>query len=604
MNRITIYLLAFIISFTSFKVYAQQNNRTTIHTNASGDNIFYHTIERGQTVYSIATMYGVTVDDIYSLNPGSRESIKAGDQLRIPQQDVAPSGGIASPQENYTFHTIQPQETLYSLTIKYDVPASVILEANPGLSVATFTIGKTIRIPAMSIQDLPVTEYQTVTKTIEYTVPRRETMYSITRRFNVSSAELLELNPQLKDGVKAGMVLKIPVHSEERVVQTPATPPRERDVNALLSAPKQINRVNMIKVALLLPFMTEEPDPNPTATARFIEYYEGMLLAIDSLRNLGVSIELSVYDTGNGTVRLNRILEQPEVKEANLIIGAVQNEQIGPVSAFAQEHQIKYVIPFTSRNDDVLSNANIFQVNTPQSYLYSKAAQIGCDLFRESNIILLDTEDRENKTEFMDAFKTEMQQRNIPWQELTYQATTFAADLERIFDKDKRNVIVSLSGSLDALNQFRSPLRTFLDTSEEVYTVSLFGYPEWQTYTRECLEDFYALGTYIYSNFYADNMANNLVDFYTKYTTWFSKTLINTFPKYGILGFDTGMYFFTAVHKYGSNFENNLDKINYRSIQTGFDFQRVNNWGGFINTNLFIVHYDKASFTVNRSEFK
>ncbi|MCD7977766.1 MAG: LysM peptidoglycan-binding domain-containing protein [Tannerellaceae bacterium] len=604
MNRIHIYIFAFILSFSSFKVYSQQSNRVIINNNASSDQIFYHTIERGQTVYSIATMYGVTVEDIYSLNPGSRESIRAGEQLRIPQQDAAPSGGIDSPQENYTFHTIQPQETLYSLTIKYDVPANRILEANPGLSVKTFTIGKTIRIPAVSIATLPTTEYQTVTKTIEYTVARRETMYSITRRFNVSSAELLELNPQLKDGVKAGMVLQIPVRTEERVTQTPGTPLRERDVNALLSAPKQINRVNMIKVALLLPFMTEEADPNPNATARFIEYYEGILLAVDSLRNMGVSIELSVYDTGNGTGKLNNILQQQELREANLIIGAVQNEQIGPVSNFAQEHNIKYVIPFTSRNDDVLSNANIFQVNTPQSYLYSKAAQIGCELFRESNIILLDTEDRENKTEFIEAFKTEMQQRNISWQELTYQAATFPTDLERIFNQDKRNVIVPLSGSLDALNKFRSPLRTFLDTSEEVYTVSLFGYPEWQTYTRECLEDFYALDTYIYSNFYADNMANNLADFYTKYKTWFSKTLINTFPKYGVLGFDTGMYFFTAVQKYGSNFENNLDKINYRSIQTGFDFQRVNNWGGFINTNLFIVHYDKASFTVNRSEFK
>ncbi|MFQ6929374.1 MAG: hypothetical protein ACLRS8_18785 [Parabacteroides merdae] len=70
----------------------------------------------------------------------------------------------------------------------------------------------------------------------------------------------------------------------------------------------------------------------------------------------------------------------------------------------------------------------------------------------------------------------------------------------------------------------------------------MFGYPEWQTYTRDCLEDFYALNTYIYSNFYADNLSKEVADFYTKYKNWYSKNLINIFPKYGILGFDTGMF--------------------------------------------------------------
>ncbi len=71
------------------------------------------------------------------------------------------------------------------------------------------------------------------------------------------------------------------------------------------------------------------------------------------------------------------------MKEADLLIGAVQNEQIHQVAKFAEKNKIRYVIPFTSKNDDVLSNPYVFQVNTPQSYLYSKAAQAGCELFQE-----------------------------------------------------------------------------------------------------------------------------------------------------------------------------------------------------------------------------
>ena len=139
MNKISIYALTFFLSLSSVTVYSQKNNKQVIFTNEQGSDIFYHTIERGQTVYAIATMYGVSVEDIYRLNPESKEGIKAGSTLRIPQKDsaIAPSGKA----DNYTYHTIQPKETLYSLSIKYSVPATDIIAANPGLSTSTFTIG-------------------------------------------------------------------------------------------------------------------------------------------------------------------------------------------------------------------------------------------------------------------------------------------------------------------------------------------------------------------------------------------------------------------------------------------------------------------------------
>lgn len=603
MNKISVYILTLFLSFTCVSIFSQNNQSRIVINNGQNGDIFYHTIERGQTVYAIATMYGVSVDDIYRLNPESRESIKAGATLKIPQRDLV-SGPSEKTEKNYLFHTIQPRETLYSLSLRYNVPAEAIIKANPGLSVATFTIGKNIRIPATQIEELPTTEIKTVTKEIEYTIQKKETMYRICRKFNISSYELIKLNPQLKGGVKAGMVIKIPVRTEEAVISQPAAAPAEREVNALLAAPKQIQHVNTVRVALLLPFMTNEAQPSAT-TARFIEYYEGLLLAIDSLRNMGSSIDLSVYDTGNGTKKIKEILKEDALKESNLIIGALQNDQIGLIADFAQKHHIKYVIPFTSKNDDVLSNAYVYQVNTPHSYLYAKASQAGCDLFANDNIIFVDIKDKDEKGEFIKTFKTELKQRNTSFTDLVYQESTFATDIESRLKTDKRNVIIPTSSSLNALNSIKTPLRMIAETKPE-YSLTLFGYPEWQTYTRDCrdcLDDFYALNTYIYSHFYADNLSKEVNDFYVKYKNWYSKNLVNTFPKYSILGFDTGMFFIGAIEKYGANFENNLDKIHYKSIQTGFDFHRVNNWGGFINTNIFIVHYQN-DFNVSRSEVR
>lgn len=600
MNKISVFVLTFLLCLSGLSAYAQVNNNQVIITNGQGDDIFYHTIERGQTVYAIATMYGVSVDDVYRLNPDSREGIRAGDVLRIPQRDVA-AKPVETVDGEYIYHTIQAKETLYSLTLRYNVPATEIVRLNPGLTVSTFTIGKIIRIPATRMEDLPKTELKTVTKEMEYTVEKRETLYSISRKFKISSAEIVRHNPQVKDGLKAGMVLKIPVEAEAVVTEQPMQLP-EREVNALLSESKKVERVDMLKVALLLPFTTNQPN----AATRFVEYYEGLLMAVDSLRNTGFSLELSVYDTGDGTQLIHQILKEDALRDANLIIGAVQSEQIAPVAAFAKEHDIKYVIPFTSQNDDVLSNAQVFQVNTPHSYIYAKTVQAGCELFAQDNIIIVHTPDDREKADFIQAFKSEMEHKGISYKEITYDGTSFTEDIKAALALDKRNIVLPTSSSLNALNKIKSPLRTLTEMSaegQETYSINLFGYPDWQTYTAEALEDMYALNTYIYTNFFADNLSPDVQYFYGRYKDWYSKNLINTFPKYGILGFDTGMFFFEAMQRYGVNFENSLERIRYKSLQTGFCFERVNNWGGFINTNVFIVQY-RNDFTVTRHEIR
>ena len=112
MNKINIYVLTFFLSLAGVSIYAQNNRSQVVITSGQDNNVFFHTIERGQTVYAIATMYGVTPDDIYRLNPDSKEGIKAGATLKIPQRDIV--GGTAKKQDgNYIFHTIQPKETRY-----------------------------------------------------------------------------------------------------------------------------------------------------------------------------------------------------------------------------------------------------------------------------------------------------------------------------------------------------------------------------------------------------------------------------------------------------------------------------------------------------------
>ncbi|MDR3266432.1 MAG: LysM peptidoglycan-binding domain-containing protein, partial [Tannerella sp.] len=593
MKIITLFtLLLGCILFIPTDVVAQTKH--SIDNNAQSDNLFYHTIERGQTIYSIAAMYSVSVEEILKLNAMTDDAIKVGATLKIPQKKK-PVKQETSINPEYMFHTIEAKETLFGVAKKHSVTGQQIIDANPGLSQETFSIGKTIRIPT-NIKEKKTTEVvdKKDGKEVYYTVPEKETLYNICKQFKTSEEELMRLNPELSGGLRKNMTLRIPlrVNIKELPAETSETP---KEVNEMLSAKPVVKPVITAKIAIFLPYDAENPKSSG-AMSRFTEFYEGMLLAVDSLRKQGYSSEFFVYDIGEETDKLKKLLQSSDevLKDVNLIIGGISNEQIKIIADFALKNKVKYVIPFTQKNDEVLNNAYVFQVNTPKEYLYANAAYAGANLFSGYNIIFLDTKDADPQTEFINEFKNELKEKNIPFHDANFNGDKFKTDITDLLSTTQPNMIMPVSSSLDALIKIKTVLRNINDSKPE-YDITLFGYPVWQTlnYTKECLDDFHALNTYIYSLFYADNMSPGVKEFYNDYKYWFSKNPTPLFPKYAMLGFDTGMFFLQAIKKYGANFDNNMTALNYKSLQTGFNFERVNNWGGFINTNIYMIHFSK-----------
>jgi LysM repeat protein len=607
MKRITLLgLLLGYMLLAPMDITAQtKHTANTVTDSAPDDNVFYHTIERGQTIYSIAVMYDVSVEEILKLNALIDDTIKVGATLKIPQKKKFAKPAATADTE-YSFHTIEAGETLFGVAKKYNVTGQQIIDANPGLSQETFSTGRTIRIPA-NIKEKKTAEVvdKKKGKEIYYTVPEKETLYSICKKFKTTEAELLSLNPELSGGLRKDMTLRIPlrVNLNELPTEASETP---KEVNEMLSAKPDIKPVVSAKIAILLPYDSENPKSSE-AMKRFIEFYEGMLLAVDSLRRQGYSSEFFIEDIGEQTDKLKELLQNREeiFKDVNLIIGGISNEQIKVIADFALKNKVKYVIPFTQKNDEVLNNACIFQINTPKEYLYANAAYAGAGLFSGYNIIFLDTKDDDPQTEFINEFKKELKEKNIPFRDAAFNANSFKSDITALLSTTAPNMIMPVSSSLDALVKIKTVLRNINESKPE-YNITLFGYPVWQTlsYTKECLDDFHALNTHIYSLFYADNMNPDVKMFYNNFKYWYSKVPNPLyFPKYALLGFDTGMFFLQAIEKYGADFENDIAAMNYKSLQTGFHFERVNNWGGFINTNIYIIHYDK-DFNITRTDFK
>ena len=583
-NRIFLFLLFISVSYAVS--YAQENQ-----------SYFLHTIEKGQSLYSISKMYNVTTSDIIHLNPGCDEKIYAGQTIKIPKGKES--------QKGETFHTIQAGETLYKLTTMYNISAKDICEANPGLSAENFRIGQVILIPQKEKEQVVTAQKPTEQSNIQGPVvprckempkvKRKETIFSVSREYGISEEELIAANPELKKGMKKGQLLCIPYP-----VATTTQPTQKEDPYAIPPSNSELFResketpkkMSTIKAALILPFQEDK---------RMVEYYEGFLMAVDSLKRTGTSLDLYVYDSGKEVSTLNAILSKNEMKKMDVIFGPMHQKQIKPLSDFAKKNDIRLVIPFSQKGEEVFNNPAVYQINTPQSYLYSEVYEHFTRQFPNAHVIFIEpiSADKE-KAEFISGLKQELKNKGISMQTVNENATKEM--LKAALRNDKENIFIPTSGKNVLLIKVL-PQLTLLVRDNAGQNIHLFGYPEWQTYTRDHLESFFELDVYFYSSFYTNTLFPAAVQFTNTYHKWYSKDLSSKYPNYAMLGFDTGFFFLKGLSRYGSELENNLSKMNLTPIQTGFKFQRVNNWGGFINKKVFFIRFTK-NFELVKLDFE
>ena len=566
----------------------------SIITAQAQSGYFLHTVTKGQSLYSISTMYNVTMEDLIRLNPGCEKQIRAGESLKIPQAD---SG---SNQGKTTFHTIQAGETLYQLTLKYNVTVQAICTANPGLSASNFRIGQVISIPAQTAiqpakENLSETAAQTSSEKKTdwrdmHKVERKETIFSISRQYGISEEELIAANPELKKGkLKRGSFLFIPYPaSKQPVKEAEKTPARIPSNEELFAQNKQsLKKIQNIKAAVLLPFTEGK---NRDEQMRMVEYYEGFLMAVDSLKRQGVSVNLYTYDTKGKSDVTQSILAKEEMKNMDIIFGPAHAANVKTLAEFAEKNQTRVVVPFSPEVEQVFKNPYIYQVNTPQSYLYSEVYEHFLRKFSKANIVFLDAGTGQNeKAEFIKGMRNELKTNQVAYKHISNSDTL---KILAAIDSTRENIFIPTSGKDLSLTRL-IPQLTQIRRSYPNVDLHLFGYPEWQTYTQDYLASFYELDTYFYSSFYTNNLFPAAVRFTQEYRRWYSKDMANIFPKYGMLGFDTGYFFLKGLAQEGSQLENNLNRVQVTPIQTGFKFERVNNWGGFINRKVFFVHLTK-----------
>ncbi|MDA3818113.1 MAG: LysM peptidoglycan-binding domain-containing protein, partial [Prolixibacteraceae bacterium] len=189
---------------------------------SDGVDLKYHVVARGETVYSLARKYNIFIEAFYRFNPEAKKELLENEIVRIPlDAEEEESSGLIREDLDYFYHQVRAGETLYSLSEKYEKKISLIMETN-SLSDQQLEVGMVLRVPK-KVEGVEEKEPM-VDMDGEYFLHRVEsgdTFYSYKRRFGVAKEQLLQLNPELNDGLLAGLTIKIPTKKIPQVKVQP-----------------------------------------------------------------------------------------------------------------------------------------------------------------------------------------------------------------------------------------------------------------------------------------------------------------------------------------------------------------------------------------------
>ena len=242
-----------------------------------------------------------------------------------------------------------------------------------------------------------------------HTVQKRQTLKDISELYDVSVAEILYENKELKSEPKRGSVIRIPYKEiivEELIAEElfeDGEVAAENDTLAFVPeyVPKSFDSDRLYKVALMMPFYLEQVDDkfvqeeasNKQLLAKpfsYLHFYEGFMIAVDSMvGSIGMKIDLKVYDVDQDTNKIANILSDTTLRDVDMIVGPFHLKPFERMMSFANENEIMIVNPMTNREDLLQGNRNMVKVKPSFSYQMQWLEQLIADKYTDNNIFVL-----------------------------------------------------------------------------------------------------------------------------------------------------------------------------------------------------------------------
>lgn len=329
-------------------------------------------------------------------------------------------------------------------------------------------------------------------------------------------------------------------------------------------------------VALILPFYEDAAELNGTSSI-MIEYYQGVRVALQNLEEMGLKMNLHVYDNRNDTNRTQNILERSELKKMDIIVGPILEEHLRIVSKFSMKHNIPVFSPFSTVN--TLHGSNPFFYSSIPGYKVKAArlVEFWTKNYPSAEVVIYrdgSRYDKEFVPHLLDAlrasgkilFREVTEKKNLDWSVELKKAKTSAIYIP----SQSKQTVSSTLGKIFATK----------------YDVVLFGEQGWLQFENNDFNFWSKMNVHIIATEYPDPTDSSSVHFRRD----FRESYLKDPGVFSYMGYDQFSLLGEMLMAFGEHFPLYIDQVKLKYLSTAYKFT---NSGGFRqNSHLFFLRFE------------
>lgn len=543
-----------------------------------------HVVAPKETLYGIEKKYGVSDEVIKQANPFlEKEGLQIGQTLTIPSGIIQKNKTII--QTKVVYHEVLPKETKYSISKKYGITIAELEKKNPEI-VSNLPVGHTLIIKGTApklektavVVSLPKETVKNITPKssyINYEVKPKETLYSLSKMTGLAQEELIKLNPALDNGVEVGMILKVP--SNSNIAQETK---KEYSVIA-----KQSN--GRKKLVLLLPFnisKIEGDTVNSTAMRlkkdKFLnmtlDFYAGALVAIDSARQLGLPIDVNVFDSQEtkNTSNVAAIIKENNLENADAIIGPFYQNNVEKTAELLNTKQVPVLSPLSKDTGNSFNN----MLQTIPTVMATKNAMFDFMRAKNGNVIAVVDKKKGSVIQYI-----QENHKDVKFSALTANGGVSAENLKGLFVKDRINYVVM---ETENTGMIKATMATMLGAMAAYKLQLVILEPNETLDTDEISFVNLTKLKLMYPSVTRENESTEALVFEKEFKKK-NKIYPSAFATRGFdITFDTMMRL-----SQDKKYQETIDSTATEQVDNKFEFYKRED-GGYINKGIYILYYD------------
>lgn len=544
----------------------------------------YHTVSKGETSYGIAKKYQIDLNEFFNYNPSASNGLSKGDTLKIPIKTFVNQTIDNEIDSSIKIHKVMPGETLWSIAKIYGIRLPTIKAYNK-LSTNELSESQLLLIP--NIQSDTSNMVQPLFKHVDHPmlkkcdtliihkVKKKETLYSISKKYTVGLDQIIKNNPILNEfGLKKDQELKIILRIKDCIEDSV-----ENQNDSLDLFLGSIYDQKTLRISLVLPFFTNKSDSiivncpeNTNCTIDKIsensfQIYNGVKIALRDLKELGYNLELNVFDSKYDTNTIKEIFQDTLFKSSNLIIGPLYSKNIKMMRVFSKNSHIPMISPYNIPSQALFNYPDLFKIQPSRSTQSKEMAIYIKNSKDDYNILLLsDVEDNKSKVYgniFSDAFndtiyliKDSLKEVDSILPTLLKRGDDWSHLLDKL-SKKKSNLIIIISNQVPFITYAFNKIIEFSNSQEHYKSdFEIFGFED--IYRIKTIDVIYKnkFNLHFVSKGIPDLNSNRIAEFKDKYRDFLSAEP----TKYSYLGYDIVKSIFMKIYP---------DKLNSESYYQG-----------------------------------